>query len=308
MKHLFIINPIAGSEDCAKKAEEEIRRVMPKAGEKWEAYHTIAPMDAMTKVRSEVEKYGEGLRVYACGGDGTLNECVNGVAEARGVAVTHVPLGSGNDFIKMFGEDRRLFSDLEKLIKGYTIKVDMINCNGRYAINICSVGIDARIGTQVHKYRLFKGKMRYALSLVVNFAKGIAHPMEVRANGRHYSGDFSLVCACNGRFYGSMFEPVPDADPADGIIDFLLVDGVGRLKFLKLVGKYAKGRYREIDQITHLRGEEMTIISDTEMVVNLDGEAIYAKEVCLNLLPGVLNFIVPHGIKLPDGFTVNISN
>ncbi|MCE6983484.1 lipid kinase, partial [Pseudomonas frederiksbergensis] len=89
--------------------------------------------------------------VYACGGDGTLNECVNGAVGHDNVAVTHFPCGTGNDFIKMFGEEKDRFFDLSDLVRGEVRPLDVMECCGRYAVNICSVGIDARIGTEVHQ-------------------------------------------------------------------------------------------------------------------------------------------------------------
>lgn len=296
MKHLFIINPVAGDGRCRETADAEIRRVMPKVGGKWEVYYTTGPMDAAVKVKTEAQRCDEELRVYACGGDGTLSECANGAVELENVSVTHFPLGTGNDFIKVFGKKSSCFSDLEALITGSPVKIDLINCNGRHAINICSVGIDARIGTTAHNYSFVKGKMRYAVSLVVNLIKGVWEHYEVKVNGKKYSGDYTLICACNGSHYGGMFNPVPEANPTDGALDFLLVDKVSRVSFMRLVTRYAKGLYKDIEIATYVRGTEMSLRSNREVVVNLDGEAIYSKTVELRLVPGSLNFILPNNL------------
>lgn len=256
MKHLFIVNPVAGGKDRREYVAEQARRALEGSEDAYEVYVTTAPMDACAKIAAEAAS-GEELRVYACGGDGTLNECVNGAASRSNVAVTHFPCGTGNDFIKMFGEEKARFSDLADLVHGEVRPFDIIECCGRYALNICSVGIDARIGME-------------------------------------YSGGTSLICACNGRFYGGGFNPIPDSMPDNGKLEFLVVRDVSRLQFIRLVGKYAKGRYRELEQfITHLEGDHLEIDSENEIVVNIDGEALYGKHVNFDLIPGGVNFLVP---------------
>ena len=207
MKHLFIVNPVAGGKDRHEYVAEQARLALEGSADAYEVYVTTAPMDACAKIAAEAAS-GEELRVYACGGDGTLNECVNGAVGHANVAVTHFPCGTGNDFIKMFGEEKARFFDLAELVRGEVRPFDVMECCGRYAVNICSVGIDARIGTEVHQYH-----DSYVLSAVANLFKGIAQPLTVRGCGMEYSGGTSLICACNGRFYGGGFNPVPEAEP-----------------------------------------------------------------------------------------------
>ena len=288
IKHLFIVNPVAGGKDRHEYVAEQARLALEGSADAYEVYITTAPMDACAKIAAEAAS-GEELRVYACGGDGTLNECVNGAVGHANVAVTHFPCGTGNDFIKMFGEEKERFFDLAELVRGEVRPFDVMECCGRYAVNICSVGIDARIGTEVHQYH-----DSYVLSVVANLFKGIAQPLTVRGCGMEYSGGTSLICACNGRFYGGGFNPIPDSRPDNGKLEFLVVRDVSRLTFIRLVGKYAKGRYRELaNLITHLEGDHLEIDSETELVVNIDGEALWSKHVNFDLIPGGVNFLVP---------------
>ena len=117
MKHLFIVNPVAGGKDRREYVAEQARRALEGSEDAYEVYVTTAPMDACAKIAAEAAS-GEELRVYACGGDGTLNECVNGAVGHSNVAVTHFPCGTGNDFIKMFGEEKERFFDLADLVRG----------------------------------------------------------------------------------------------------------------------------------------------------------------------------------------------
>jgi len=298
MKHLFIINPAAGGvKDRLQETEHEITRFAKTLKDPYELYITKAPMDASHKIIKESES-GETVYVYACGGDGTLNECANGAANRENVAITHYPCGTGNDFLKTFGtQNIECFRDLQALSTGNIRRLDLIDCDGRFGINICSVGIDARVGADVHKYSnipIIGGATGYIVSLVVNVIKGVTHKFRITVDDKVIDKKITLACACNGRFYGGGFNPVPDAIPDDGILECLIVEPVSRLKVAQIVGRYSKGRFREFPELfSYIRGSGMEIESDREFVVNIDGEAIYAKKISFKLVPKGVNFIFP---------------
>ena len=299
MKHLFIVNPIAGSRDASEDLRGRIQRAFHHRADSWELYVTKAPRDATEKIRQEAAS-GEALRVYACGGDGTFNECVCGAALLPNVAVCPVPTGTGNDFCRMFGADAALFRDLDALLDGEVREIDLISCNGSYSANICSVGIDARIGTEVHRYSslpLVGGAGAYVISAVVNAVRGIATGMRVRCGSYDSHEKYSLVCACNGRFYGGGFNPSPTAMLDDGLLDIFIVKKVSLFTFARCIGKYASGHADDFPQfITHLRDTELSIEFDREDVINLDGEGLRAKSVNMKLIPKALKLIIPKGL------------
>ena len=298
MKHLFIVNPVAGGKDSTETVSAKVAQYFSGRDGNFEIYTTTAPMDACRKIEYEAALCDE-LRVYACGGDGTLNECVCGAAGKENVSVTHYPTGTGNDFVKNFGPDQERFRDLEELIRGEVHRLDVIDCNGRMSINICSVGVDARIAADVHKYSslpVIGGATGYVTSLAVNLAKGITDQLRVIIDKKLFYGKMSLVCVCNGSYYGGGFHPVPEARTDDGLLDILIVKGLSRLGFLRAVGAYAKGEYASVpDKITHIRAQSVEIDCEKKMVVNVDGEAIYGKKIRMKVIPGGVNFIVPAG-------------
>ena len=300
MKHLFIVNPIAGGKDKTEEVRGKVEAAFQKRGGEFEIYVTTAPLDATRKIQEESAK-GEHLRVYACGGDGTFNECVCGAALKRNVAVCPFPTGTGNDFCRMFGEEKDLFRDLDALLDGSERSIDLLDCNGRYSANICSVGVDARIGTDVHKYSgipLIGGATGYVVSAAVNMFKGIATKMDISCGDFHAEGKHTLVCACNGRFYGGGFNPSLEAMPDDGIMDVYIVKKVNLVQFAALIGKYSKGKADELTKfVTHIRSSgEVVIRCEKEDVAQLDGEALRATEFRFRLVPKALNLIVPKGM------------
>ena len=298
MKHLFIINPAAGSRDRTKKYTQAIRAICGSRGLDYEIRVSEAPGHCTELSRSAAET-GEEYRIYACGGDGTLNEVAAGAAGFPNAAVTVFSGGSGNDFVKLFS-DPEAFFDLEKLLDAQEATFDMIRCNGDLSLNICSVGLDARIGTDVANYKrlpLLHGFSAYAASTVINLFKGISEHYVVEIDGQELDDEFTFICACNGRFYGGGFNPVPTADPSDGMLDVLLIKKVSRLKVAAVVGKYKNGLYEQYpDLIRHIRTDKLTIVCDKETPINLDGELRTAQTAEFSIAKEKLRFFYPKGL------------
>ena len=304
MKHLFIVNPAAGGKDKSMAVTLAVKAAFRDREDAYVVYVTRGPMDAPEKIRAEARRC-ERLRVYACGGDGTFNECVCGAALLENVAVAPFPTGTGNDFCRMFGKESALFRDLDALLNGTEHPIDLIDCNGRWSVNICSVGIDARIGTQVHEYSglpLIGGAGGYVVSAVVNVFRGINRNMRVTVPGYASSGPHALVCACNGRYYGGGFHPSPTAMPDDGLLDIFVVPGVSLFTLARCIGKYAGGKADRCPQVIHhLRGDRLHIEFEEDNVVNIDGEAVFARSVDMKLVPGALRLLVPRGMQFFSG-------
>ena len=298
MKHLFIINPAAGSHDRTKEYSVTIHEICSARGLDYRIEVSKAPGEC-TRIAREAARTGEEVRIYACGGDGTLNEVAAGAAGYPNAAVTVFSGGSGNDFVKLFNEPKAFF-DLERLLDAEEAEFDMIRCNSDLALNICSVGLDARIGTDVASYKripLLHGFRAYAASTVVNVIRGIAEHYIVEVNGETIDGEHTFVCVCNGRFYGGGFNPVPEADPADGLLDVLLVKKVSRLQVPAVIGRYKDGRYKELPHLVrHLRTKELKIRCDKASPINLDGELRMAQVVDFQVADEKLRFFYPKGL------------
>lgn len=299
MKHLFIINPAAGSRDRTKWYRKQIKQVCDARGLDYEIVVSGGPGQCREAARQACLT-GEAYRLYACGGDGTLNEVISGAAGFNNAAVTMFAGGSGNDFIKLFNETEP-FRDLERLLDCEQTSFDLIRCNDAYCANICSVGLDARIGTDVANYKrlpLLSGFRAYALSAIVNTIRGVHEHYVIEIDGKTIDANQTLICACNGRYYGGGFNPVPEADPSDGMMDVLLVTKVSRLKVLNVIGKYKDGRYAEYpDLIRHFRTDHLTIRCDHPSPVNLDGELMVSQTVDIRIAEEKVHFFYPKGLQ-----------
>ena len=296
MRHLFIINPAAGSRDRTKEYTQKIAAACQ--GLDYMVAVSACPGDC-TRLAREAAKSGEEIRIYACGGDGTLNEVAAGAAGYKNAAITAFSGGSGNDFTKLFS-DPEAFRDLSRLLDPEEATFDLIRCNGDIALNICSVGLDARIGTDVANYKrlpLLSGFRAYVVSTVVNLLRKISEHYMVEVNGETYDGKFTFVCVCNGRFYGGGFNPVPEADPQDGKLDVLLVDKVNIFQVAGIIGKYKNGQYKKLGKVVkYLQTDKIVIKCDKETPINLDGEVRMGQVATMELAEEKIRFFYPKGL------------
>ncbi len=296
MRHLFILNPAAGKRKDVEALTREIQDVMAERTDPWTLEITAAAGDAERIADRWCREGTEPLRIYALGGDGTLNEVANGAAGYDHVAVGCCPLGSGNDFIKTFGTDGD-FRSLKALVEAPAYPVDLIDCNGRISVNICSIGIDARVGLGMSKYRrmpLVSGNGAYNLSLVENVIRGISRRFRIQIGNELLTGKYTLIAVCHGRWYGGTFNPVPDACPDDGELDLVIVKGCGRLTVAGLVGKYASGQGKNYPELIRMqRCNSVTITSPTPTLVQLDGERMETDSLSVSLSAKKLRFLVP---------------
>lgn len=298
MKHIFIINPAAGKKDNRQRVytmAEELRRSHDLDVE---CMLTKSKGHATALTRSIAES-GEPVRFYACGGDGTVNEVANGIAGFDNAAMTVIPIGTGNDFLKNFGpEMMEKFSDAENLWNGEVQQLDLIDCSGRQCLTIACSGIDARVAESVHDFSTtISGKGAYLASVAVNFvARPIGQHWTVTLDDEVIEDDFALVSMCNGRYYGGGFTPMPEARMNDGVLHTIVVKNISKLKFVQLFNKYGTGAYKDLPgDIVRACSASVVRIQGEDIVTCLDGECSHSTDITLRLSDKKLNFFGPAG-------------
>ena len=299
----FIVNPVAGGGRDKEKLIEKIRIACEKHGDEYEIHLTSGITDAENFVRRECEKNPERkTRFYACGGDGTLNEVVNGAVGFENAEIAAVPAGTGNDFIKSFS-DHDTFMNIEAQLCGTTEKFDLIKFNGKYCLNVLNIGFDCSV---VEKMRNIRSK--------INVPNGIAYPLGVISAffgrfGHDYSIKFDdepelektfLLCAFgNARIYGGGFCAAPLAKLNDGLIDACIVEKISRPKFISLLKDYKKGTHilREdpLDFITYKKCKHIRFEAQQDVGVCFDGEIVRLKSIDIEAVPEAITFAVPRG-------------
>ena len=188
------------------------------------------------------------LRIYACGGDGTLHEVVNGVLGFSHVQVAVIPIGTGNDFIKAFPSySSQDFLCLENYQDAKLAKSDELMVDEEASINTVSAGLDVKVAYHVDKFKQLPfahGVLPYFLGLLASMAGPISEDLIVEIEGRREAfRDYLFVVAGNGRCYGGGYCPAPKARVDDGWFDYSLIRKVSRAKIITLSGKYKKGTH-----------------------------------------------------------------
>ena len=180
MRNVYIINPKAGKHDHTVQFMERIRAVHATHGEEPEIYLTQRAGHGEELARAAAEK-GDAVRIWAVGGDGTVLEVVRGAEFHKNAAVGVYPCGSGNDFVRSFGK-REVFLNPENQLAGKTVSIDMIRTQHGDAVNICSVGFDAKVAAEMNYYKhlpFVSGELAYTISLAKCFLGHLADKMTV---------------------------------------------------------------------------------------------------------------------------------
>lgn len=301
MRHVFIINPAAGTKGGKEHLEASLHQVCA-AGDA-EIYYTKGVGDATKYIREVCGATDEKMRFYACGGDGTLNEVFNGAADFENAAVGCYPCGSGNDFVKCFGGVER-FLDIKKLMDGKAMPIDLISVNGVYCMNVCNFGLDSAVADTMQRIKnkfIFKGKSAYFAGVVKAFVKNVRTDCSVKVDGEELSGGTILLCTiANGQYVGGSFRCAPRAMLDDGFLDVCLVKPIHRARFLTLMGPYSRGEHLDRPEfasiLTYRRGKEIEVAStEADFIYALDGEIVHASSFTAKVVEGASNFIVPEG-------------
>ncbi len=307
MRYVFIVNPNAGGgkgyDTIYSKAEEYFA---DRPEDSYKVYQTEYPRHATEIVKEEL-KSGEHIRFYGVGGDGTLLEVARGCINEPNAEVGVFPVGSGNDYVKTFGTKDQFLS-FHRQMEGVSIKVDAIETMNGTALNICSVGLDAKVAINMDKFKVLPGvggSLAYDLALGKVLASGkLGTQMEITVTTpegeRHYEGNYIFALAANGQWYGGGYHGAPDSIVNDGLMDFILVKMPAITRIPALIGVYKNGKHlhneKYEDIITFCRGYEMHIKPIKTAICNRDGECDEVSEENFKLLPGAVNFILPKGI------------
>ncbi|MBR3961696.1 MAG: diacylglycerol kinase family lipid kinase [Clostridia bacterium] len=294
MRYVFIINPTAGKGN-GTSIIPEIEKTLE--GKDYKIYVTEKSAEGTEIARKEAES-GEEIRMFACGGEGTGFEVINGIVGFGNVAFGVVPCGSANDFLKSFGNKEHFF-DIAAQVAGEEKEIDLIKANEYYCINCCSVGMDAIVADGMRLFKrlpLISGSVAYKLSLLKTFLGKIGIKLKITIDGVQTAArDYLFAVCANGPIYGGGFKAAPNAVPFDGILDYVVINPVSKLKIPSLVKVYEQGRHEGLDICSMGKCRSMEIESEALMPVNLDGELVHLKKVEFSIAEKALRFIIPQG-------------
>lgn len=309
MEYVFIINPAAGKTDSTAALRARIEQAGAAMG--------IAPIVEITQrpghAREIAARYavaGKPARLYACGGDGTLNEVVQEVIGQPHLSLGCVPCGSGNDYVRSFGtaED---FRDIQAQLAAEAVSIDAMKTTYGYSDNICAAGLDAQVAYAIPRYRRLPGcggSLSYTLAIVETLFRRIGHRLRITLDDHTETGEYTLLAVCNGQMYGGGYWAAPQACLDDGLLDVLLVQKVSRPELLGLIGAYKQGKHMLPDGTVHpkfqkyitvfcARRVRIEVLEQRPLIVTLDGECTPCTDrLDLEIVPGQLSALLPRTV------------
>ena len=295
MKHLFVVNPKAGKGKAYDILRPLLKESFENLGIDYEVY-ICKSVEDMNEYCVKWAQTGDKIRIYACGGDGTVYDVANAIFGYDNVEFAVVPLGSGNDFIRIFGT-REDFLNLDAQFRGTPIKIDAIRCGDRIAVNQCSMGMDAEICSKQSDFKklpFLRGDRAYTAALAYCAMVKRENKFTITIDdNRPISGEFLFTVCGNSRYYGGGYQATPYALPDDGLLDFSIIDTLSLPEMLTKVGGYKKGKHYYWKQTLYVRGKKMTIHSDEPAAINIDGEVDTVTDVTFEIIPEAFTFIVP---------------
>jgi len=283
------VNPVAGSGKPLRKLDE-LKHYLNLADLDYDIEFTHEPLEAVDLAQKDAH---EGYDVVvAFGGDGTINEVVNGLIGSE-VTLGVIPCGSGNDFARSLDISRNIKAAVEVLKAGATKSIDLGKLNGRYFANGLGIGFDAFVNYQSTLMTKIKGQARYLSSIVKSLFQYESVEMEIKYNGTSHLGKTFLVAIGNGFSIGGGFRLTPDAILTDGCFDVCRVDDVGLGTILRHFPKLLNGHIGQVKQVQLGRSPELKVSSDKPLPVHMDGEiySMSAREIIVQLVPQALRVI-----------------
>jgi diacylglycerol kinase (ATP) len=237
------------------------------------------------------------------GGDGTLNEVVNGIAE-RDVELAVIPRGTGWDFVRTYGIPRRIDRAVDVALHGKTVEIDLGRAtyrawsgadDTRWFANVASVGMSGAVAKRANETtKALGGKVSYFWSVLAVFARWQVGEVRVSVDDVDRAGRMHDVVVANGRYFGGGMMIVPDASSGDGLLDVLLIGDLTKRDLMFTLPKTYRGKHLPHPKAELLRGRVVTVDSTASpLPVELDGEQPGTTPVRIEIVPRALRLRVP---------------
>ena len=282
----LIFNPVAGKK-LAFKNLEIVTRILDARGIEYKLYKTGGIHDAEYIAR-KLTRSGDVTDIIVFGGDGTLNEVLNGISFPHLCNLGLIPCGTGNDFAANMQIPLDPKEAILRILENEAKPVDYIEVSGTRCMNVSGLGIDVDVLERCQRGKM-RGKMKYLLSLLTSLFtfKGIDVSIE-KENGETEERKVLICATCNGAVFGGGIKICPGAETSDEKMDVVIVDDpngfFGRVNALLnlLQGKILEGPYS-----THFKADAVKFIPKVPCPIQLDGEVYqnhdYSAKVCKGL-------------------------
>jgi len=298
MKSRLIVNPVSGTDSAPDYLRTINERLREAVGD-LDIVMTVASGDALEAARRSVREGYE--RLYVAGGDGTLNEVLNGVAGTddglRRVTFGLIPLGTGNDFAGALGLPEDVEASLDLLLRNCTVEVDVGVLNDRYFVNVSAGGFIAEVSDAVNpQLKSIAGKFAYLIGgaqvLMEYEPVGVRLRAVVDADRvEERETVVQMFAVCNSRMVGGGKLIAPHALINDGALDVCVVEAMPTFEFIRLLGSVSGGDHIEDERVAYFRARELDLRFDRTIKVNTDGEVLETDRCRYRVLPRAARFL-----------------
>lgn len=290
MELALIVNPAAGG-GRVRRRWPELELELRRRGVNWQTFWTEDAGHGTALAKAACREGYDA--VIAVGGDGTLNEVVNGTA-GTDVPVGLIPLGTGVDFSRTAGLPTSPDKALDIILSGNIRRVDLGVVNDRYFCNVAGTGFDATVADRVNR----SGKKRggYIPYLQAVFQTLFTYrntPLKVSVDDTTYETKSLLMAVANGRYYGGGFMICPDAELSDGRFDVCIVGDVDKLTTMLLLPSTLKGGHRDHPKVTFARARRVVVEGPSELRIQADGELIGSLPASFEMKQAALPMLLP---------------
>ena len=297
---VFLVNPASAGGSTGRRWPEIAHRAAA-LGLPGDALISEEP-GHLTALTGEAVR-GGATRLVVVGGDGSVNEVVNGVADADGVELAVIPRGTGWDFVRTFAIPRELDASVQVALSGAVREIDLGLVSFRswagaedraYFANVASAGISGAIAQRANNAsKLLGGKISYYWSTLAVFARWQTGEMRVSVDSEIRGGRTIDVVVANGRYLGGGMMMCPEAEPDDGLFDVLLIGDVTKRDLLFVLPKTYRGKHLPHPRLELLRGQAVTVDADEPLPIELDGEQPGTTPARFEVVPRALRLRVP---------------
>lgn len=303
MIHHFLINPAAGKTFDTDSFADNIVVACEKEGVEYKIYYTTAPRDATHYVFKVLKEHPEQKhRFYACGGDGTLGETINGGVGNEMAEFAVIPIGTGNDFCRNFSNTEN-FKDISRQINGSPFTIDVLKVNDTSSVNMINIGFDCDVVVEMDKLRrnpCVPNKLTYIAGLLKVLCRKMGFYAKITFdNGEVINRKLLLMAIANGSFCGGGFRSSPLALLNDGVFDAAIIKKISRITFFRLVPSYKKGTYLDKKLakkcVDYRKARHMSIEFGEPRNICVDGELIRSDRADISICPNAVAFSIPFG-------------
>lgn len=289
-KFHFIVNPEAGR----GKAGRSVPLIKD-----WLSGKSLSSSVTLTTCPGEAEALAreiasEQLTIVAVGGDGSINEVVNGI-RGSGCTLGILPLGSGNDLIKNLSIPSTLSASLETLVTGTTLNIDLGEINGRLFTNSIAMGLDGAVAETMNRASVLPSALAYHYGVLKNVFFFRNKTIRWKTGDQSAEHKVNLASVMNGHTYGGSYNVAPQALINDGFLDLVVVGDYKILGRILHLPKLKSGSHLSLKKVTSLKFKKLTLECDQYIPVAIDGDLVKQNnspiEYTIRVVPGGLKVI-----------------